>query len=58
MLNILLHDNANRAKEVIENFVPRFKSKEEYLAAQDKLSGEGDRVFYGAGEEIKVKLNV
>lgn len=57
MLNILLQDNANRAKEVIENFVPRFKSKEEYLAAQNMLSGEGDRVFYGAGEEIKVKLN-
>lgn len=55
MLNILLQDNAKRANEAIKNFTPRFSNKEEYLAVQDKLSGEGDRVFYDTDGEIKVK---
>ncbi len=56
MLNILLGDDAKRAKEVIENFTPRFKNKEEYLASHSKLSGSGDRVFYDESGEIKVKI--
>lgn len=55
MLNILLQDNAKRPIEVIEKFTPRFLNKEDYLAVQDKLSGEGDRVFYDTDGEIKVK---
>lgn len=54
MLCILLQSNAKRAYEVIENFVPRFVNKEEYLAVQDKFSTDGDCVLYG-DDTIKVK---
>jgi len=55
MLNILLGDDAKRGKEVIENFTPRFKNKEEYLKSHSKLSGSGDRVFYDESGNITVK---
>ena len=46
MLTLLLQNGAERARKTIEEFEPRFKSKEEFLAYQDALSCEGDRISY------------
>ena len=53
MLYILLKDGAQRAKEVIKNFKPKF-TKESYLAYMDSLNLSGDRIVYKEhGAEIK-----
>ena len=44
MLTLLLQNGAERARKTIEEFEP--KSKEEFLAYQDALSCEGDRISY------------
>ncbi len=55
MLRILLENDGERAKKVVDSFSPRFSCKEEYLTARSRLSGEGDRIFYGEGKtEIKM----
>ncbi len=46
MLYLLLCDNAKRANDIIENFVPQFKNKEEYFSYIDSLSSIGDRIKY------------
>lgn len=46
MLYLLLKDNAQRAKTILDNFTPLFASKEEYLAYMDSLSCTGDRITY------------
>jgi len=46
LLNILLKDNAARAKDIIDNFVPRFASKKEYLETIDSLAARGERIVY------------
>lgn len=46
MLKILLSNGAKRAKEIIEKFEPRFKSKKEYLDYCDAIFSEGDRIVY------------
>lgn len=56
MLYILLSNGAERAKEVIENFVPQFKSKEEYFAYVDSISCAGNRIEYM--DDGSVKINV
>ena len=56
MLYILLSNGAERAKEVIENFVPQFKSKEEYFAYVDSISSAGNRIEYM--DDGSVKINV
>lgn len=56
MLLILLSDGAKRAKQVIEEFKPRFTSKEEYLSYADSLNTSGDRIEYN--EDNVVKVNV
>lgn len=56
MLYILLSNGAERAKEVIENFVPQFKSKEEYFAYVDSISCAGNRIEYK--DDGSVKINV
>lgn len=44
--NLLLSDDAARAKKVIAEAKPYFKSKEEYLAAIDRLTMDKDAVIY------------
>ena len=56
MLYILLSNGAERAKEVIENYEPQFKSKDEYFAFVDKLSCAGDRIEYLDDGVARVKL--
>lgn len=56
ILMLLLDNNAQKAKEVIENFTPRFKSKEEYFACVDSFYSEGERIDYGSGKSIKITL--
>ncbi len=56
MLLILLSDSAKRAKKIMDEFKPRFASKEEYLAFVDSLNKSGDRIDYSNGN--KVTLNI
>ena len=46
MLRLLLENGGERAKKVIAEFEPRFASKEEFLAFQDSLYRDGDRIIY------------
>lgn len=55
ILFLLLDNNAQKANEVIENFVPRFSSKEEYFTCVDSFYAEGERIDYGDGF-AKIKL--
>lgn len=55
MLRLLLSDEAKRAKEIIDAFVPRF-TKEEYLAFVDSLNASGDRIEYSESGKATVLL--
>ncbi len=55
MLYLLLADNGSRAKDIIKNFQPNFKNKDEYLAYCDSLACSGDRITYGENE-VKIRL--
>lgn len=57
MLNILLGDDAKRAKKIIAEFKPQFASKEEYLSYIDKLNMSGDRIEYAEDGTARVNLN-
>jgi len=46
MLKLLLENGGERAKTVIDNFDPPFKSIKEYLAYMDSLESRGDRITY------------
>ncbi len=46
MLKLLLSDGAQRAKNILKSFKPRFASKEEFLAYQDSIWSSGDRITY------------
>lgn len=55
MLKLLLKDEAKRAKDIIKEFKPIFKSKEEFLTFQDSLNSSGDRIIYNDNSaEIKL----
>jgi metal-dependent amidase/aminoacylase/carboxypeptidase family protein len=54
MLRLLLGDGAKRAKQIKADFKPLFASKEEYLAFQDSLNTEGDRIVYGEDRSATV----
>ena len=56
MLHILLSNGAKRAKQIVENFEPSFKSKEDYLAYVDKMNCAGDRIEYLDDGVARVKL--
>ena len=56
MLKKLLENGGERAKLIMKNFKPRFTSKEEFLAYQDSLNGDGDRITYNDDETATVKL--
>ena len=55
MIRLLLCDNAKRAREVVNEYTPPFKSKEELFEAIDKIQCSGERIIYGEGRaEIKL----
>lgn len=55
MLYLLLSDGAKRAKEILQNFKPRFASKKEFLDYVDSLNLQGDRITYD-GEKAVVNI--
>ncbi len=57
MLLILLSDGAKKAKQVIEEFQPAFKSKEDYLSYVDGLNTFGNRIEYSDDETV-AKVNI
>ena len=56
MLHMLLENNAERAYKVIEEYTPRFASKDEFLAFMDGLNMSGDRIAYNEDGTATVKL--
>jgi hypothetical protein len=56
MLTLLLENGAERAKKVISEFKPYFKSKEEFLAHLDSVNTCGDRIVYKEDGSAEIKL--
>lgn len=56
MLYILLKDNAQRAKKVVEEYVPMFNGKEGYMEYMDALMDSGDRIKYTDDGNAEVRL--
>lgn len=56
MLLLLLQNNAERAKKILAEFKPQFRSKDEYLAFIDSIGSKGDRIDYSDPDCVKVKL--
>ena len=54
MLSLLLSDGAKRAKQIISDFKPLF-TKDEFLAYQNSIFTDGDRIEYGDAE-VTIKL--
>ncbi len=44
ILHELLKDNAEKVLEIIENYQPKFASKEAYFASVDRLDSDGERI--------------
>lgn len=49
MLYLLLKDNAERAKDIIANYQPKFASKQEYCDYLESVFQSGDRIKYEDG---------
>ncbi len=56
MLYLLLGNGAERAKNVIANFKPRFESKEEFLSFLDSINSSGDRIKYLDDGNVEIKI--
>ena len=56
MLTLLLSDEAERAKKIIEGFKPQFESKEAFLSYVDSLYDSGDRIEYNDDGTAKVRI--
>lgn len=56
MLLLLLENNGERAKQIIANYTPTFKTKQEYFDFMDSLNQSGDRIVYD-GDTATVKIN-
>ena len=56
MLNLLLKDDAKRAKEIIADFKPLFATQKEYLDYIDTLNCSGDRIVYNEDGTAEVKF--
>ena len=56
MVTLLLQDDAARAKQILEEFKPIFPSKEAFLAYQDSLNCEGDRITYREDGVAEIRL--
>ena len=52
MLNLLLQNGGERAKRIVSEYKPAFPSAEAFLAYQDSLNDEGDRITYKDGEAV------
>jgi len=55
MLLLLLGDDAERAKKIVENFEPTFPSAEAFLAYQDSLNRSGERITYREDGSAEVR---
>jgi metal-dependent amidase/aminoacylase/carboxypeptidase family protein len=55
ILKNLLENGAEKARYIIENYDAPFKSKEEFLAVQDKMRRSGDRIEYKNDGTILIK---
>ncbi len=55
MLNLLLENDAVRAKKIIESYTPLFPTKEAYFESVDALTCSGERIVYGE-DCVTVKL--
>ena len=55
MLSLLLQNGGERARKILDEFEPRFASKEEFLTFQDSLYCDGDRIIYNE-DKAEVKL--
>lgn len=56
MIHLLLKDGAKRAKSIVENFEPTFKSKEEYFEYINRFESSGKRITYNDDQTATVKL--
>ncbi len=56
MLTLLLQNDAERAKQIVKDFVPPFASKEEYLGYIDDITSCGDRITYHEGNIVEINL--
>ena len=56
MVKILLGNNAERAKEIVKNFKPRFESKKAFLDYCDAIVDSGDRITYNADGSVEVRI--
>ncbi|MBO7177144.1 MAG: amidohydrolase [Clostridia bacterium] len=56
MLLLLLEKGAERAKQILADFKPKFASKEEFLAYQDSLNDSGDRITYREDGVAEIRL--
>ena len=57
MLFMLLENGAERARRILDDFVPRFASREEYFAYLDRLERSGDRIQYAEDGSVRVDLS-
>ncbi len=56
MLYLLLKDDGKRAKKIISEYTPKFKSGREYLEFLDNINSSGDRIEYIDGNIAKVNI--
>ena len=57
MIKLLLENGAERAKKIVSEYKPMFKTKEEYLEFIDKLNANGDRIVYNEDGTAVVKCD-
>lgn len=57
MLFLLLTNNAERAKDIIAKFTPRFACAAEYLSFIDSLCDSGDRIEYREDGTASVRID-
>lgn len=56
MLLLLLGNNAERAKAIVDAYEPEFASKEDFLAYMDALNDSGNRILYKEDGTAEVRL--
>lgn len=56
MIYLLLSNGAERAKKILSEFKPQFKSKDEYLAFVDSLNSSGDRIEYTDSDVLSISI--
>ena len=55
IINVLLGNNAERARKIIADYRPLFASKEEYFAYVDSLTSTGERIVYNEDGTALIK---